>query len=118
MARAADLRDNLHRLRARVDPQHQDRAFDEMVLVVPPGHALSRRKKLSVKQLPRHPLVLREVGSGLRHCFEKSLDKAGLSLADLLALRARAGTRPAGERTALLVVWQRSPSRLSSPFSR
>jgi uncharacterized protein (DUF1501 family) len=30
---------------------------------------------------------------------------AGLSLADLLALRARAGTRPAGERTALLVVW-------------
>ena len=30
-----------------------------------------------------HPLILREVGSGLRHCFEKSLDKAGLSLADL-----------------------------------
>ena len=30
---------------------------------------------------------------------------AGLSLADVLALRARAGTRPAGERTALLVVW-------------
>jgi LysR family transcriptional regulator, low CO2-responsive transcriptional regulator len=58
-------------------------ASDKMVLVVPPGHALSRRKKLSVKQLPRHPLVLREVGSGLRHCFEKSLDKAGLSLADL-----------------------------------
>jgi DNA-binding transcriptional LysR family regulator len=58
-------------------------ASDRMVLVVPPGHALSRRKKVSVKQLPRHPLVLREVGSGLRHCFEKSLDKAGLSLADL-----------------------------------
>src|SRR5438309_2764473 len=30
---------------------------------------------------------------------------AGLSLADVLALRAQAGTRPAGERTALLVVW-------------
>ena len=58
-------------------------ASDKMVLIVPPDHALSRRKKLSVKQLPRHPLVLREVGSGLRHCFEKSLDKAGLSLADL-----------------------------------
>jgi DNA-binding transcriptional LysR family regulator len=58
-------------------------ASDRMVLVVPPGHALSRRKKVSVKQLPRHPLILREVGSGLRHCFEKSLDKAGLSLADL-----------------------------------
>jgi DNA-binding transcriptional LysR family regulator len=58
-------------------------ASDRMVLVVPPGHPLSRRKKVSVKQLPSHPLILREVGSGLRHCFEKSLDKAGLSLADL-----------------------------------
>jgi LysR family transcriptional regulator, low CO2-responsive transcriptional regulator len=58
-------------------------ASDKMVLVVPPGHALRRWNKVSVKQLPRHPLILREVGSGLRHCFEKSLDKAGLSLADL-----------------------------------
>src|SRR5437763_12140291 len=44
-------------------------ASDQMVLVVPPGHVLGRRKKVSVKQLARHPLVLREVGSGLRHCF-------------------------------------------------
>ncbi len=58
-------------------------ASDRMVLIVPPSHPLSRRKKVSVKQLARYPLVLREVGSGLRHCFEKSLDKAGLSLADL-----------------------------------
>jgi LysR family transcriptional regulator, low CO2-responsive transcriptional regulator len=58
-------------------------ASDRMVLVVPPGHALSRRKKVAVKQLLRHPLILREVGSGLRHCFEKSLEKAELSLADL-----------------------------------
>jgi DNA-binding transcriptional LysR family regulator len=58
-------------------------ASDRMVLVVPPDHALGKREKVSVKQLPRYPLVLREVGSGLRHCFEKSLDKAGLSLADL-----------------------------------
>jgi DNA-binding transcriptional LysR family regulator len=58
-------------------------ASDRMVLVVPPDHALGKRKKVSVKQLPRYRLVLREVGSGLRHCFEKSLDKAGLSLADL-----------------------------------
>jgi DNA-binding transcriptional LysR family regulator len=58
-------------------------ARDRMVLAVPAGHALSRRKKVSVKQLRRYPVILREVGSGLRHCFEKSLDKAGLSLADL-----------------------------------
>jgi DNA-binding transcriptional LysR family regulator len=58
-------------------------ARDRMVLVVPPGHVLSRRKNVSVKQLPRHPFILREVGSGLRHCFEKSLDRAGLSVTDL-----------------------------------
>jgi DNA-binding transcriptional LysR family regulator len=55
---------------------------DTMVLVVPPGHALSRRKKVSVAQLARQPLILREVGSGLRHCFEKSLERAGRSLTD------------------------------------
>jgi DNA-binding transcriptional LysR family regulator len=58
-------------------------ASDRMVLVVPRGHALARRKQVSVAQLPRYPLVLREAGSGLRHCFEKSLQKAGLSLTDL-----------------------------------
>ncbi len=58
-------------------------ASDRMVLVVPPGHAWAKRKRISLKQLPAHPLILREIGSGLRHCFEKALDKAGLSLADL-----------------------------------
>ena len=58
-------------------------ASDRMVLVVPPGHAWSRRKRVSVKQLCGHPLILREAGSGLRHCFEKSLERAGRSLADL-----------------------------------
>ena len=56
---------------------------DRMALIVPPDHPLSRRKKLSVKQLSGHALVLREVGSGLRHCFEKSLERTGRSLADL-----------------------------------
>lgn len=77
---------NLGLVGRKTDNPHLDfryLASDKMVLVVPPGHPLGRRKKLSVKQLPRYPLVLREVGSGLRHCFEKSLDKAGLSLADL-----------------------------------
>src|SRR5262249_21057564 len=49
----------------------------------PPGHPLSRRKKASVRDLCGCALILREVGSGLRHCFEKSLERAGRSLADL-----------------------------------
>lgn len=55
---------------------------DRMILVVPPGHSLSKRKKIALKQLVDQPLVLREVGSGLRHGFEKALEKAGWSLAD------------------------------------
>jgi DNA-binding transcriptional LysR family regulator len=70
----------------KADKPHLEFRFlarDRMVLVAPPGHVLCRRKKVSVKQLSAYPLVLREVGSGLRHCFEKSLERAGRSLADL-----------------------------------
>jgi DNA-binding transcriptional LysR family regulator len=58
-------------------------ATDRMVLVVPPKHVWSRRKQVSFKQLCQQPLVLREAGSGLRHCFEKELGRLGLSLRDL-----------------------------------
>ena len=58
-------------------------ASDRMVLVVPPDHPLSRRRKLSVKQLARFPLILREAGSGLRICLEKALDNAGISVSEL-----------------------------------
>jgi DNA-binding transcriptional LysR family regulator len=54
-----------------------------MVLAVPPGHPWGRRKRMSARQLGEHPLILREVGSGLRACFEMSLERAGLSLPDL-----------------------------------
>ena len=58
-------------------------ATDRMVLVVPPHHAWSKRKKVSCKQLCKQPLVLREAGSGLRHCFEKQLARMSKSLGDL-----------------------------------
>jgi DNA-binding transcriptional LysR family regulator len=58
-------------------------ADDRMVLVVPRGHALARKKSVTVDRLATHPLVLREAGSGLRHSFEAALTRAGRSLADL-----------------------------------
>jgi DNA-binding transcriptional LysR family regulator len=58
-------------------------ASDRMVLVAPLGHALCRKKSVTVDQLTAYPLVLREAGSGLRHCFEKALDRAGRSPAEL-----------------------------------
>jgi DNA-binding transcriptional LysR family regulator len=70
----------------KTDNPHLTFAFlarDRMVLVVPPRHALSKKRRMSVKQLRAFPIVLREAGSGLRHCFEKSLAKAGCAIADL-----------------------------------
>jgi len=53
--------------------EFQSFAKDEMVLVVSPKHAWHKRRRVSLAQLCGQPLILREVGSGLRHCFEKSL---------------------------------------------
>ncbi len=58
-------------------------ACDEMVLVVPAGHALARRKRVSLRELCRQPLIVREAGSGSRWCFEEALVKAGKSIRDL-----------------------------------
>lgn len=58
-------------------------ASDRMVLVAPPGHPLTKPKVVTVGRLAAHPVVLRETGSGLRHCFEQALGRAGRSLADL-----------------------------------
>ncbi|HLW64717.1 MAG TPA: selenium metabolism-associated LysR family transcriptional regulator [Gemmataceae bacterium] len=58
-------------------------ASDRLILAVPSGHALSNRKRVSLTQLIKYPLILREPGSGARHCFEKSWNEAGHSMADL-----------------------------------
>lgn len=58
-------------------------ACDRMVLVVPEAHPWAGRKRVSLEQLSGQPIILRESGSGLRHCFEKSLERAGRSPADL-----------------------------------
>jgi DNA-binding transcriptional LysR family regulator len=69
----------------KADSPHLEYRFlaaDRMVLVAPPGHPLVQKKQVTVGQLAAHPLILRAAGSGLRHCFEKALDRAGRSLAD------------------------------------
>jgi len=58
-------------------------ASDRMVLVAPPGHPLIRKKTVTVDQLAAHPVVVREAGSGLRHCFEKALERVGRSLSEM-----------------------------------
>lgn len=57
-------------------------ASDKMLLAVPPRHVLSRKKKVTSQELTQYPLILRETGSGLRHCFETALEKINRSLSD------------------------------------
>src|SRR5262249_25341799 len=59
--------------------QYRSFACDEMVLVVPAGHAWGRRRRVSLTELCSQPLILREAGSGSRWCLEQALARAGVS---------------------------------------
>jgi DNA-binding transcriptional LysR family regulator len=58
-------------------------ARDRLALLVPAGHRLAGRKRVSLPELGRQPLILREAGSGSRRCLEEALARAGKSLRDL-----------------------------------
>jgi DNA-binding transcriptional LysR family regulator len=58
-------------------------ASDQMILVVPAKHPWARRKEVTLEQLCKQPLILRESGSGLRHGFERELERLGKSVRDL-----------------------------------
>jgi DNA-binding transcriptional LysR family regulator len=58
-------------------------ACDRLVLVVPAEHPWSKRKQVTLVQLLRQPLVVRESGSGSRWCLERTLTKAGKTAKDL-----------------------------------
>jgi DNA-binding transcriptional LysR family regulator len=58
-------------------------ARDRLALLVPAGHRLAGRKRVSLPELGRLPLILREAGSGSRQCLEQGLARAGKSPQDL-----------------------------------
>lgn len=58
-------------------------AHDELVLVVPRGHAWESRQRVSLKQILEEPLILREAGSGTRWRLEKALADAGQALSEV-----------------------------------
>lgn len=58
---------------------HQEKILeDELILITPPGHPLSRKKAADVTDLPKHRFIAREKGSGTRKETELCLKKAGL----------------------------------------
>ena len=56
---------------------------DSLVLLVPSGHPWATRRSVSLDALAGEPLIVRESGSGSRCALEKSLERAGRSLAEL-----------------------------------
>jgi DNA-binding transcriptional LysR family regulator len=53
---------------------------DDLVLAVPPEHPWVARKTVSIDDVKREPLILRERGSGSRETFENALKEAGTDL--------------------------------------
>jgi len=79
--RIADLREDVGFLSGPVrDERLVVRPFleDELVILVPPGHAWSTRRSVSLHELGEQPLILREPGSATRALMEERLRQAGI----------------------------------------
>jgi DNA-binding transcriptional LysR family regulator len=53
---------------------------DEIIVVAPPDHPLTRKKRVKVEELLKEPWIIREEGSGTQMAVEKTLRKKGRSL--------------------------------------
>jgi DNA-binding transcriptional LysR family regulator len=63
--------------------EFHDLSPDEEVVVVPAGHPWQGRAQVTLEDLAREPLIIRERGSGTRAAFESALERAGVDLASL-----------------------------------
>jgi DNA-binding transcriptional LysR family regulator len=52
--------------------------LDELVLIVPPGHAWAKRRDIVPESLADQPLLVREEGSATRSVTERALQRAGV----------------------------------------
>ena len=49
---------------------------EEMAVIVPPGHALTRKKSVSFQELAKEPFIMKEIGSGTRKLVEQAFANA------------------------------------------
>jgi DNA-binding transcriptional LysR family regulator len=56
---------------------------DELVVIVPPGHRLADRERITLEELVTEPMILQQEGSGVRSVLESALRKRGLRARDL-----------------------------------
>jgi len=77
----------------------QQFASDRLVVVVGPAHTWHRRRQVSLDELARQPLILREEGSGSRACLERALISAGHEGCAGLTIALELGTNEAVKQT-------------------
>ena len=63
--------------------EFHDLSPDEEVVVIPAGHPWQGRAQVTLEELAREPLLIRERGSGTRAAFEAALERAGVDLGTL-----------------------------------
>jgi len=59
---------------------------DRLVAIAPPGHALTRKRRITCEMLCREPFVVRETGSGTQSLVERTLAQRGLHLKPAMSL--------------------------------
>lgn len=68
---------------------------DRLVLFVPVSHDWARKKRMTLRELDGHDVVVRERGSVTREVFENALARAGATPATLTDVQTREGVREA-----------------------
>ena len=56
---------------------------DELVVICPPGHALAKKKRISLADLASPPIILQQRGSGVRAVLEAAFRASGFRMRDL-----------------------------------
>lgn len=59
---------------------------DELLLIAPPDHPLTRRSSVSLERIAKEPLLARELGSGTRAVLEKALLSRGFDFEPRMSL--------------------------------
>jgi DNA-binding transcriptional LysR family regulator len=57
--------------------------MDQMVLIVPHGHELAKKKAVPISELTKYPYICREEGSGTREVMLEAVNAAGANPQDL-----------------------------------
>lgn len=75
--------------RLDVDRLHVERWLeDELLLIVPPGHALARRRRFRFAELRDQPMVLFEAGTAVRALIDHRFAQAGIDVEIVMELRS------------------------------